>query len=53
MEYFLRQKRDYLHDNPRRKGLVLYAEHWRFSSARYYIEGKDDYADVVIGEIGV
>jgi len=42
------QKRHYLHDNPRRKGLVLYAEHWRFSSARFYLEGTDEYADVPI-----
>jgi putative transposase len=35
-ERFWRQKFDYLHDNPRRKGLVVRAEHWRYSSAAYY-----------------
>jgi putative transposase len=35
-EKFHNQKRDYLHDNPRRKGLVLHPTHWRWSSARWY-----------------
>jgi len=48
---FWEQKLNYLHDNPRRKGLVLYAEHWRYSSARYYIDGKDNEAEVAISEI--
>src|SRR5690606_22851163 len=34
---FWRQKLDYLHENPCRKGLVLRADHWRFSSAAYYL----------------
>ena len=38
---FYLQELDYLHDNPRRKGLVTRAEHWRFSSASYWLsEGK-------------
>ena len=40
-EDFHRQKRDYLHDNPRRKGLVLHPAHWRWSSARWYETGED------------
>jgi putative transposase len=40
-EGFHNQKRDYLHDNPRRKGLVLHPSHWRWSSARWYEMGKD------------
>jgi REP element-mobilizing transposase RayT len=36
-EAFYLQKRDYLHDNPGRKGLVTRAEHWRFSSASYWL----------------
>jgi REP element-mobilizing transposase RayT len=41
-EAFWRQKVDYIHDNPCRAGLVLRAEHWRFSSARWYLsEGRD------------
>jgi len=31
----------YLHDNPRRKGLVLHPSHWRWSSARSYETGED------------
>ena len=43
-EPFWRQKLDYLHDNPRRKGLVRRPEHWRFSSALYYSsDGRDDW----------
>jgi REP element-mobilizing transposase RayT len=38
---FHKQKRDYLHDNPRRKGLVLHPAHWRWSSARWYETGED------------
>ncbi len=34
------QKRDYLHDNPRRKGLVQHPSHWRWSSARWYETGE-------------
>jgi hypothetical protein len=33
---FWKQKMDYLHFNPCRKGLVLHPEDWRFSSARYW-----------------
>jgi REP element-mobilizing transposase RayT len=40
-EVFYLQKLDYLHDNPCRKGLVRRVEHWRFSSASYWLsEGK-------------
>ncbi len=45
------QKLNYLHDNPERKGLVLYAEDWRFSSARYYISGNDNNSNVMISDI--
>jgi REP element-mobilizing transposase RayT len=42
-ETFWRQKLDYLHDNPRRRGLVWDATHWRFSSAAYWlVEGESD-----------
>jgi hypothetical protein len=34
-EKFHHQKREYLHDNPRRKGLVLHPAHWRWSTARW------------------
>jgi hypothetical protein len=40
-EVFYRQKLDYLHDNPCRKGLVIRPEYWRYSSASYWLsEGK-------------
>ncbi len=38
---FHQQKRAYLHDNPRRKGLVRHPVHWRWSSAGWY-EAKED-----------
>jgi len=40
-ELFWKQKVDYLHENPCRKGLVARAEYWRFSSAGYLLtDGK-------------
>lgn len=36
-EEFFRQKLNYLHDNPVRKGFVELPEHWKYSSARNYI----------------
>ncbi|HVZ39750.1 MAG TPA: transposase [Candidatus Kapabacteria bacterium] len=37
---FFRQKLDYLHDNPVRKGYVRRAEDWQYSSAGDYITGE-------------
>jgi len=39
-EAFWQTKFDYLHENPYRKGLVIRPEHWRFSSASYWIGEK-------------
>jgi len=39
-QWFLRQKLDYLHDNPVRKGLVRRAEDWVYSSAAAYLKGE-------------
>jgi len=39
-EKFHRQKVDYIHDNPRRKGLVRDAVDWRFSSAGFWLEER-------------
>lgn len=50
-ERFHQQKLDYLHDNPCRKGLVIYPDEWRFSSARFYRAGIDAYADVPITQL--
>ena len=36
-EYMFREKLNYLHDNPVRKGFVDQPEHWLYSSARNYI----------------
>src|SRR5690606_38428222 len=36
-ESFCRGKVDYIHDNPRRKGLVRQVTDWRFSSAAYWL----------------
>jgi len=46
-ERFWRQKLDYLHDNPCRKGLVLQPEAWRYSSAAYWMEGATE-SEVVL-----
>jgi hypothetical protein len=47
---FWKQKMDYLHDNPCRKGLVLRPEDWRFSSARYWLTREQN--DVQLSEVG-
>ena len=50
-EAFWTQKRDYLHDNPCRKGLVARAEHWRFSSASYQLSDGQAANDVILSAI--
>jgi putative transposase len=35
----MRQKLDYLHNNPVKRGMVASPEHWRFSSAHEWLEG--------------
>ena len=50
-EPFWKQKLDYLHDNPRRKGLVSHPDHWRFSSSAYYSSGGRVASDVSIQPI--
>lgn len=47
-ERFWRQKIDYLHENPCRKGLVRRAVDWRFSSASYWLLDKPPVNDVVL-----
>jgi putative transposase len=37
---FFRQKLEYLHDNPVRKGFVRRSEEWQYSSADEYINGR-------------
>ncbi len=47
-EKFWKQKLDYMHNNPCRKGLVMAAHHWRFSSACYYVSDGRNHCDVKI-----
>ena len=49
-ESFWKQKMDYLHHNPCRKGLVLNPEDWRFSSARYWMTRERN--DVQLSDVG-
>ncbi len=49
-EQFLMQKLNYIHENPVRKGLVKMPEHWRHSSAGYWINGE--IGDVPIVPLG-
>ena len=48
---FWHTKQDYLHDNPKRKGLVLDPTAWRFSSAAYWLLDKPGYSDVILTTI--
>jgi len=50
-ERFWRQKLDYLHDNPRRKGLVLNPQQWRYSSAAWQLLGDHQSPDVPLTRI--
>jgi hypothetical protein len=50
-EAFWSQKRDYLHDNPCRKGLVARADHWRFSSAAYWQSDGKAACDVSLSAV--
>ncbi len=46
-EFFV-QKLNYLHDNPRRKGLVWEPTQWRFSSAAYWTNDPPGESDVLL-----
>jgi REP element-mobilizing transposase RayT len=50
-ERFWMQKLDYLHDNPRRKGLVERPEYWRFSSAAWYLSDGGAVCDVPLSRL--
>jgi len=50
-EAFWQQKMDYLHANPCREGLVRQADHWRFSSAGYWMRERMQESDVVLTEV--
>lgn len=49
-EDFWKQKMDYLHHNPCRKGLVLRPEDWRFSSALFWSTREKN--DVQLSAVG-
>jgi putative transposase len=50
-ERFWQQKFDYVHENPCRKGLVIRAQDWRFSSAAYWISDGASRSDVPLTAI--
>jgi putative transposase len=50
-ESFWKAKLDYVHENPCRKGLVSRADHWRFSSAAYWLSGGTCGQDVILSAI--
>ncbi len=45
---FWHTKLDYLHDNPRRKGLVREPSHWRFSSAAHWLQDPPGESEVIL-----
>jgi putative transposase len=45
-ETVMRQKLDYIHQNPVKRGYVDLPEHWRYSSARNYL-GQEGLIEVV------
>jgi len=47
-ESFWRSKFNYVHDNPRRKGLVCDNVNWRFSSAAFWLLEPPGYSDVLL-----
>jgi putative transposase len=50
-EAFWQTKLDYLHDNPCRKGLVRQPEHWRFSSAAYWLASDEQAGEVPLSGV--
>ena len=49
---FLQPKVDYIHCNPCRLGLVRQPEHWRFSSATFWLTHNATDTDVNLSDIG-
>ncbi|WP_339907474.1 REP-associated tyrosine transposase [Symmachiella dynata] len=50
-EAFWKQKLDYIHENPCRKGLVTRGADWRFSSARHFVSDGRENGDVEISAL--
>jgi putative transposase len=50
-DVFWQQKLDYIHNNPCRSGLVRAPEHWRFSSAGWYLSDGKEPVDVPLTPI--
>ena len=47
-EKFLQQKVNYVHENPVRKGFVQLPEDWDYSSAGYWVNGREGSTPVVL-----
>jgi putative transposase len=45
-DQWIRQKIDYIHFNPVRKGFVEQPEHWKYSSARNWMLGDDSVIEI-------
>ena len=50
-QVFWQSKMDYIHDNPRRKGLVRSPADWRFSSAAHWLLDPPGESDVILTAI--
>ena len=46
----LHEKIDYIHENPVRRGLVKLAADWKWSSARFYADGRDAFGLTMASE---
>jgi hypothetical protein len=47
-EEMLKQKIEYIHHNPVKRGYVEFAEHWRYSSAKNYL-GESGLIEIYTG----
>jgi REP element-mobilizing transposase RayT len=50
-EAFWQEKFNYLHENPCRKGLVVRAQYWRFSSAAYWLSDGEVRSEVALSAV--
>ena len=44
----LKQRLDYIHNNPVKAGFVVEPEHWKYSSAYDYCGGKQGLLDIIL-----
>ena len=45
-EYIFKQKLEYIHNNPIKKGVASEPENWKYSSAGYYFLGESGVIDI-------